>query len=72
MLTALQTPLDRFTALLGSDVFFVPCETGTKKPKITYTERPKEKNDSDGYRALFDDANIAVYLGRASGGLSKT
>ncbi len=64
-----QTSLDRFTALLGADIFFVPCETGTKKPKITYTERPKEKNDSDGYRALFEDANIAIYLGKASSGL---
>jgi hypothetical protein len=67
---ATQTPqLERFAALLGSGVFFIPCETGTKKPKITYTERPKEKNESDGYRALFEDANIAVYLGKPSGGL---
>ena len=61
--------LERFEALLGPDVFFVPCEWGTKKPRITYTERPKEKNGSEAYRALFEGANIAVYLGNVSGGL---
>jgi P4 family phage/plasmid primase-like protien len=64
-----MTPYEQIVARLGPEAFLVPCETGTKKPKITYTERPKEKNDSDGYRALFEDANIAVYLGKASGGL---
>lgn len=33
---------DRLTALLGPDVFFVPCEWGTKKPLVTYVERPFE------------------------------
>src|SRR5688572_11197112 len=63
------SPLDRFTELLGADVFFVPCERGTKKPLVTYTERPKEKNQSPAYRELFKEANIAAYLGAASGGL---
>src|SRR6185436_11235109 len=60
-----------FTALLGEDVFFVPCERGTKKPLVTYTERPFEATKSEAYRALFEvrEANIAVYLGKASGGL---
>jgi hypothetical protein len=25
--------------LLGSDIFFVPCEWGTKRPLATYVER---------------------------------
>src|SRR5262245_55543976 len=62
-------PLERFTALLGDDVFFVPCEWGTKRPLVTYVERPKEKNQSEAYRRLFNGANISVYLGAASGGL---
>ncbi len=65
------TPLERFTALLGEDVFFVPCEWGTKKPVLTYVERPFASTKSDAYRAVFDaePTNIAVYLGKASGGL---
>jgi P4 family phage/plasmid primase-like protien len=63
--------LARFTALLGEDVFFVPCERGTKKPAVTYTDRPFALTQSDAYRGLFDalNANVAVYLGAASGGL---
>ena len=66
-----QTPLQRFTALLGEDVFFVPCEWGTKVPLVTYVERPFEGTKTPAYRALFDaePTNIAAYLGRASGGL---
>jgi putative DNA primase/helicase len=65
------TPLQRFTALLGEDVFFVPCEWGTKKPVLTYVERPFASTKSDAYRAVFDaePTNVAVYLGKASGGL---
>ena len=65
------TPLQRFTARLGEDVFFVPCEWGTKKPLVTYVERPFEGTKTPAYRALFEvePANIAVYLGKASGGL---
>lgn len=40
------SPLDRLTALLGPDVFFVPCEWGTKKPLVTYVERPFEETKS--------------------------
>ncbi len=61
----------KFEALLGSDVFFVPCEWGTKKPLVTYTDRPFESTRSDAYRAVLNgsETNIAVYLGKASGGL---
>src|SRR5947207_10535068 len=64
-------PLQKFTTLLGEDVFFVPCEWGTKKPLVTYVERPFEGTKSEAFRALFDaqDVNVAVYLGKASGGL---
>ena len=64
-------PLQRFTSLLGEDVFFVPCEWGTKKPLVTYVERPFEGTKTPAYRALFEvePTNIAVYLGKASGGL---
>lgn len=64
-------PLQRFTALLGDDVFFVPCEWGTKRPLLTYVERPFAGTKTEAYRALFnaEPTNIAVYLGKASGGL---
>ncbi|HWV98534.1 MAG TPA: DUF5906 domain-containing protein [Candidatus Acidoferrum sp.] len=64
-------PLERLTALLGDEVFFVPCEWGTKKPLVTYVERPFEGTKTEAYRALFavEPTNIAVYLGKASGGL---
>jgi hypothetical protein len=39
-------PLQRVTALLGQDAFFVPCEWGTKKPLVTYVERPFEGTKS--------------------------
>jgi len=66
-----QTPLQRFTALLGEDVFFVPCEWGTKVPLVTYVERPFAGTKSEAYRGIFDvePTNIAVFLGKASGGL---
>src|SRR5512141_1361945 len=64
-------PLGRFTPLLGEDVFFVPCEWGTKRPLVTYVERPFESTKTEAYRALFESVpcNVAVYLGKASGGL---
>lgn len=63
--------LEQFAALLGDDVFFVPCATGTKTPLVTYKERPFEGTKTQAYRAVFAaaDVNIAVYLGKASGGL---
>ena len=69
--TVNDSPLDKFTAQLGDDVFFVPCERGTKKPLLTYVERPFESTKTDAYRAVFAEtkSNIAVYLGQASGGL---
>ncbi len=66
-----NSALDRFTALLGEDVFFVPCGWGTKRPLIAYTDRPFPDTKTPDYRARFDNerTNIAVYLGAASGGL---
>jgi putative DNA primase/helicase len=65
-----MNPLEQFTARLGGDVFFVPCEWGTKEPLVTYVERPFAGTKSEAYRALFTaETNIAVYLGKASGGL---
>src|SRR5262245_4931269 len=57
--------------LLGEGAFFVPCEWGTKKPLVTYVERPFESTKTAAYRAIFDvqEVNVAVYLGKASGGL---
>lgn len=63
--------LERFTWLLGDDVFFVPCASGTKEPICTYRDRAFAETKSEEYRGVFDlkSANIAVYLGKASGGL---
>lgn len=65
------TPLGRFTALLGEDVFFLPCHHGTKVPKVTYVERPFAGTQTAAYRAVFaaESTNIAVYLGTPSHGL---
>jgi phage/plasmid-associated DNA primase len=64
-------PVEHIIELLGDAVFLVPCEWGTKKPLVTYVERPFEGTKTPAYRALFDnpETNIAVYLGAASGGL---
>ena len=56
------TPLDRFTALLGDDVFFVPCAWGTKEPLVTYVERPFEGTKSVAYRAVFDATESSLKL----------
>ena len=63
--------LGKYEALLGTGTFFVPCEWGTKKPLVTYTERPFEATKSDAYRSVLNlpQTNLAVYLGQASGGL---
>src|SRR6476660_5983130 len=64
-------PLQRLGALLGDDVFFVPCEWGTKRPLVTYVERPFEATKTEAYKSVFtlDPTNVAVFLGKASGGL---
>jgi P4 family phage/plasmid primase-like protien len=69
--SSMDSRLAPFVSLLGEDVFFVPCEWGSKRPLVTYVERPFEGTKSEAYRALFDvePTNIAVYLGKASGGL---
>jgi P4 family phage/plasmid primase-like protien len=71
MLEIAQSPLQRFTALLGEDVFFVPCIRGTKKPAVTYAQRPFETTQTPAYRHALasGEFNIAVYLGKMSGGL---
>src|SRR4029453_14463343 len=68
---AVVNQLEHLTLLLGENVFFVPCEWGTKKPLVTYVERPFEATKTEAYRALFSvqEVNVAVYLGKASGGL---
>ena len=45
--------LARLSALLGEDAFFVPCEWETKKPLVTYVDRPFEATRSEAYRAVF-------------------
>ncbi|GEM_PF-1994797 len=67
----MATPLAEVAARVGEDAFLVPCEWGTKKPLVTYVERPFEGTKSPAYRAMFEaePTNIAVYLGKASGGL---
>lgn len=62
---------DKIETLLGTSAFLVPCEWGTKRPLLTYVERPFEATKTEAYRAMFDAGpmNIAVYLGKASGGL---
>ena len=69
--TGQDTPYQRVTTLLGEGAFLVPCEWGTKKPLVTYVERPFESTKTEAYRAIFSvqDVNVAVYLGKASGGL---
>ena len=66
-----MTPLETIESLLGTGTFFVPCEWGTKKPLVTYTERPFEATKTDAYRAVLNQpqVNLSVYLGKASGGL---
>jgi hypothetical protein len=63
------TNLLNWEALLGTDVFFVPCGLGTKTPLVTYKERPFEPMKSPAYRAVFEapDVNIAIYLGEGLG-----
>ncbi len=63
--------LQRFVELFGEDVFFVPCEFGTKRPLVTYVARPFEGTKTEAYRAIFAarETNIAIYLGKISGGL---
>jgi hypothetical protein len=71
MVSEKPKPLEKLTALLGNDVFFVPCAHGTKRPLLTYTDKTFASTKSDAHLAMFDanDSNIAVYTGKASGGL---
>ncbi len=64
-------PLDRIFSLLGADAFLVPCIWGTKMPAVTYTQRPFEATQTPAYLYLLasGEFNIAVYLGKISGGL---
>jgi len=58
-----QGVLQRLVEMLGNDVFFVPCEWGTKKPLVTYVERPFEGTKTEAYRALFEvqEVNVAIH-----------
>jgi len=66
-----MTAYETAVGLFGEDAFLVPCQWGTKKPVVTYVERPFEGTKTPAYRALFtvEPTNIGVYLGKASGGL---
>src|SRR5438552_17235995 len=66
-----MTPREKIESLFGESAFLVPCEWGTKKPLVTYVERPFESTKTEAYRAVFSvqEVNVAVYLGKASGGL---
>src|SRR6266404_2965923 len=45
--------LDRVTALLGDDVFFVPCEWGNEEAVgHIHVERPFEATKTEAYRAV--------------------
>jgi putative DNA primase/helicase len=68
---ATRTPRERVVSLLGENAFLVPCAWGTKTPIVTYRERTFEATKTEAYLAVFDacDTNVAVYLGKASGGL---
>jgi phage/plasmid-associated DNA primase len=64
-------PLEHLTSLFGEGAFLVPCHWGSKKPIVTYVERPFEGTKSPVYLDLLNapDTNIALYLGKASAGL---
>ena len=66
-----MTPYEQVVVRLGPEAFLVPCETGTKKPLVTYAQRSFAATQTAAYRAVFaaTETNIAVYLGKASGGL---
>jgi P4 family phage/plasmid primase-like protien len=63
--------LEKIISLLGADAFLVPCLRGTKMPAVTYTQRPFEATLTPAYRhaVASGEFNIAVYLGKMSGGL---
>ncbi len=66
-----MNPLETIESLLGADAFLVPCIRGTKMPAVTYTQRPFEATQTPAYRFALasGEFNIAVYLGKMSGGL---
>ena len=66
-----MNPLETTEQLLGTDVFLVPCIHGTKQPAVTYTQRPFEATQTPAYRFALasGEFNLAVYLGKMSGGL---
>ena len=66
-----MTPLEKVESLFGPSAFLVPCEWGTKKPLVTYVGRPFGATKTAPYRPVFEvqEVNVAVYLGKASGGL---
>jgi len=54
--------LARLEALLGEDVFFVPCEWRTKKPLVTYVQRPFE-----GTKTREPESEVCVRCVRTAG-----
>ena len=66
-----MTPYEQIIALLGPDAYLVPCGHGSKAPLVTYKDRPFAGTQTPAYRAIFEatPVNIAVFLGKASGGL---
>ena len=44
-----MTPAEKVESLFGDNAFLVPCEWGTKKPLVTYVERPFEATKTEAY-----------------------
>jgi putative DNA primase/helicase len=54
---------------LGTPLFLVPQEPGTKIPMVKYTLEKMETTQRPVYRAMLEASNVAVRLGEHSGGL---
>lgn len=54
---------------LGTPLFLVPQEPGTKMPMVKYTQETMESTRREVYRAMLEHGNVAVRLGEWSGGL---
>lgn len=54
---------------LGTPLFLVPQEPGTKIPMVKYTQETMESTRRAAYVAMLENSNVAVRLGEHSGGL---
>ncbi len=54
---------------LGTPLFLVPQNPGTKIPMVKYTQETMESTKRDVYRVMLEHGNVAVRLGEWSGGL---